>query len=182
MYSSEAIEIQRDVKVLTIPEGIDEVLTKGEIVTLYQSLGGSYTVVTERGYMVRIAGTDADAIGKKPIVLDHLKEGYDKETIEHNCWEFMKTVYDPEIPINIVELGLVYDCQVSSQEEDKHHVDVAMTLTAPGCGMGPILQRDVEMGIRTIPGVESVKVEIVFEPPWSREMMSEAAQLQLGML
>jgi len=101
--------------------------------------------------------------------------------VEKNCWEVMKTVYDPEIPVNIVDLGLVYQCEVTPIAVDKNDVRVQMTLTAPGCGMGPVIQSDVEKCIRTLSGVASVNVEVVLDPPWSREMMSEVAQLQLGL-
>jgi probable FeS assembly SUF system protein SufT len=101
--------------------------------------------------------------------------------VEKNCWEVMKTVYDPEIPVNIVDLGLVYECKVTQVDEDKNDVHVKMTLTAPGCGMGPVIQGDVEKSIRALPGVDNVNVEVVLDPPWSREMMSEVAQLQLGL-
>ena len=165
MYASDAIEIRRDVQVLTIPEGLTESLPQGEVVTLYQALGGSYTVVTERGTMVRVAGMDADAIGKEVTRIENFKSGEDRASIEHNCWEFMRTVYDPEIPVNIVELGLVYECQVSPPENTGHHVAIVMTLTAAGCGMGPVLQSDVELGIKSLPGVASVTVEVVFDEP-----------------
>jgi probable FeS assembly SUF system protein SufT len=103
------------------------------------------------------------------------------EAVEKNCWEVMKTVYDPEIPVNIVDLGLVYYCNVKEIDEGSNAVHVMMTLTAPGCGMGPVIQGDVEKCIRALPGVSSVEVEVVLDPPWSREMMSEVAQLQLGL-
>jgi probable FeS assembly SUF system protein SufT len=103
------------------------------------------------------------------------------KAVEKNCWEVMKTVYDPEIPVNIVDLGLVYLCKVTPVDDDKNDVYVQMTLTAPGCGMGPVIQSDVEKCIRALPGVANVNVEVVLDPPWSREMMSEVAQLQLGL-
>lgn len=182
MFEHESVEIKRDVNVITVPEGVPDSLTKGQIVTIQQAQGGNYTVVTEHGYFVRIAGVDADALGKAPIIIDDVESGTDPQSVEHNVWEVLRTVYDPEIPVNIVELGLVYECEVESVSEDQHKVDIKMTLTAPGCGMGPVLQSDVENGIKKLPGVQSVNVEVVFEPPWSYDRMSEVAKLELGML
>lgn len=181
MYGRESIVLLRDVNVVQIPDGSPSTLPQGHIVTLFQSLGGNFTVTTERGHMVRISGDDADALGKEPPCLSHLSSGTDAEAVENNAWEVMKTVYDPEIPVNIVDLGLVYRCQVRPTESGDNDVEVTMTLTAPGCGMGPILQRDVETCIGNLPGVNKVCVEVVFDPPWSREMMSDVAKLQLGM-
>jgi len=181
MCERETITLTRDVNVVTIPDGNHGTLKKGEEVTLHQSLGNNYTVVTQYGHMVRIDGSDADALGKEKHQLQTLVEEDDPEAVEKNCWEVMKTVYDPEIPVNIVDLGLVYQCHVEPLGEGKNAVHVKMTLTAPGCGMGPIIQGDVEKAIRKLPGVESVDVEIVLDPPWSRDMMSEVAQVQLGL-
>ncbi len=113
--------------------------------------------------------------------MDTLVSETDAAAIEKNCWEVMKTVYDPEIPVNIVDLGLVYECKVTPAEDGLNDVHVMMTLTAPGCGMGPVIQSDVENRIRALPGVARVNIEVVLDPPWSREMMSEVAQLQLGL-
>lgn len=182
MYGRESIILIRDVNAIRIPEGINSVLPKGQIVSLFQSLGGNYTVTDERGYMMRIAGEDADALGKEPPSIANIQISESIEAIELNCWEVMRTVYDPEIPVNIVELGLIYLCNVTPIPEGGHSVKVIMTLTAPACGMGPVLQSDVEHGIKALPGVSKVDVEVVFDPPWSRDMMSEHAKLQLGML
>lgn len=181
MYGRESIVLLRDVNVVQIPDGTTAILSKGHVVTLFQSLGSSFTVTTERGQMVRIAGEDADAIGKEPASLSHLETGESAEAVEKNAWAVMKTVFDPEIPVNIVDLGLIYHCRVTPLPEGGNAVTVVMTLTAPGCGMGPILQLDVESAIRNLPGVAKVSVEVVFDPPWSRDMMSEVAKLQLGM-
>jgi probable FeS assembly SUF system protein SufT len=181
MYGYESIVLQRDVNVVNIPEGSPEVLPQGHVVTLYQSLGGNFTVTTETGRMVRIAGSDADALGKEPTSMSNLLPGNDPETVENNVWEVLKTIYDPEIPVNIVDLGLVYHCRVAPSIDGKNDVVVVMTLTAPGCGMGPVLQYDAEAAIKNLPGVHQATVEVVFDPPWSREMMSEVAKLQLGM-
>ncbi len=182
MSERETVTLTRDVNVITIPDGNHGTLSKGHEVTIHQSLGSSYTVITEHGHMVRIAGADADALGKEPHELHTLVKETSPEAVEKNCWEVMKTVCDPEIPVNIVDLGLVYDCKVTPAENGEGNaVKVTMTLTAPGCGMGPVLQGDVEKAIRALPGVNSVEVEVVLDPPWSREMMSEVAQVQLGL-
>jgi probable FeS assembly SUF system protein SufT len=183
MSEREDVVLTRDVNVITVPDGNTTTLSKGEIVTIHQALGNSYTVVTEHGSMVRIANVDADALGKEHHQLHTLVTETDAEAVENNCWEVMKTVYDPEIPVNIVDLGLVYYCNVKPSETkpDLNDVHVIMTLTAPGCGMGPVIQGDVEKCIRALPGVGNVNIEVVLDPPWSREMMSEVAQLQLGL-
>ena len=181
-YGRESIVLQRDVNVVQIPEGTPSTLPAGHVVTLSQSLGGNFTVVTEDGYLVRIAGQDADALGKEPPILGNLASGTDPETVERNVWEVLKTIYDPEIPVNIVDLGLVYHLKITPNGEGKNDVEIIMTLTAPGCGMGPVLQYDAEAAVKSLPGVDKVHVEVVFDPPWGREMMSEVAKLQLGMI
>ncbi|HEY8157193.1 MAG TPA: putative Fe-S cluster assembly protein SufT [Methylobacter sp.] len=181
MAEREDVVLTRDVNVVTIPDGNTGTLSKGQTVTIYQALGDNYTVVTEHGHMVRVAGADADALGKEPNQLHTLVSETDAAAVEKNCWEVMKTVYDPEIPVNIVDLGLVYECKVTPTAEGLNDVHIMMTLTAPGCGMGPVIQSDVERCIRALPGVANVDVEVVLDPPWSRDMMSEVAQLQLGL-
>ncbi len=180
MSERETIVLTRDVNVVMIPDGNHSTLSKGKEVTIHQSLGDNYTVVTEHGHMVRISGADADALGKEVHQLQTLVKETDAIAVEKNCWEVMKTVYDPEIPVNIVDLGLVYLCNVEPAE-DGNDVHIQMTLTAPGCGMGPVIQGDVEKSVRALPGVNSVNIEIVLDPPWGREMMSEVAQVQLGL-
>ncbi|MEQ1528405.1 MAG: putative Fe-S cluster assembly protein SufT [Methylococcales bacterium] len=181
MADREIIVLTRDVNIVTIPDGDVGVLRKGEQVTIHQALGTNYTVITDYGHMVRIAGADADALGKEAHELHTLVSETSPAAVEKNCWEVMKTVYDPEIPVNIVDLGLVYECEVTPVSETSNDVRIKMTLTAPGCGMGPVIQGDVEKGIRALPGIASVDVEVVLDPPWSREMMSEVAQVQLGL-
>ena len=181
-YGRESICLQRDVNVIRIPDGSPDSLPKGHIVTLTQSLGGNFTVVDETGHMVRIAGEDADAIGKEPPIHSNLSTGTDPETVEKNVWEVLRMIFDPEIPVNIVDLGLIYHCSIKPLASGNNDVHIIMTLTAPGCGMGPVLQYDAEAGVRSLPGVNSARVEVVFDPPWSRDRMSEVAKLQLGML
>ncbi|MDF9391933.1 MULTISPECIES: putative Fe-S cluster assembly protein SufT [Methylococcus] len=182
MYGREDIVLRRDVNAVQIPDGTPCVLPQGQVVSLFQSLGGNFTVTTERGYMARIAGADADALGKEPPVMPGISPDADAESVEKNVWEVLRTVYDPEIPVNIVDLGLVYACRVIPDGSGGFKVEIVMTLTAPGCGMGPVLQSDVEYLVKNLPAVTAVEVSVVFDPPWGRDMMSEAAKLQLGML
>jgi probable FeS assembly SUF system protein SufT len=181
MAEKESITLTRDVDIITIPDGHIGKLNAGDLVTLHQALGDNFTVLTPYGHMVRIAGKDADALGKEEHHSAALVGENTAQAIEQNCWAVMKTVYDPEIPVNVVDLGLIYNCAVHPVANDRYHVHVMMTLTAPGCGMGPVIQSDVEKGIKALPSVASANVEIVLDPPWSREMMSEVAQVQLGL-
>ena len=181
MAEREVVFLTRDVNVVTIPDGYHSVLQQGQEVTIHQALGNNYTVITDYGNMVRIAGADADALGKEVQTIQNLVDEVDAASVERNCWEVMKTVYDPEIPVNIVDLGLVYHCSAKSNDTGGNDVHIQMTLTAPGCGMGPVIQGDVEKSIRDLPGVASVNVEVVLDPPWAREMMSEVAKVQLGL-
>ncbi len=181
MAERESITLTRNVDIITIPDGHISKLNEGDVVTLHQALGDNFTVITPYGHMVRIAGIDADALGKEAHQSATLTNENNAQAVEQNCWAVMKTVYDPEIPVNIVDLGLVYSCDVNTVAKEQYHVHVMMTLTAPGCGMGPVIQSDVEKGIKVLQNVASVNVEIVLDPPWSREMMSEVAQVQLGL-
>lgn len=181
MAEKEVIFLTRDVNVVTIPDGYHSTLQQGQEVTIHQALGNNYTVITDYGNMVRIAGVDADALGKEVAKLDNLVQEQDAAAVEQNCWTVMKTVYDPEIPVNIVDLGLVYHCSATPNPVGGNDVHIQMTLTAPGCGMGPVIQGDVEKSVRDLPGVASVNVEVVLDPPWAREMMSEVAKVQLGL-
>ncbi len=150
-------------------------LSSGTRVRITQALGGSYTVATERGYLFRIEAQDADALGKAPG--EALAEPAEA-SLEERIWARLRTCYDPEIPINIVDLGLIYSCEIL---EEGRRVEIKMTLTAPGCGMGPVLAQDVQQRIESLPEVETADVEVVFDPPWDQNMMSEAARLELGL-
>ena len=147
------------------------------------TLGGSYTVVGP-GIMARIQGKDADALGLE--VPEELRQPKNPEHTgpvdEHQVWEAMKSCYDPEIPVNVVDLGLIYDCKITPQDGGGNLVDVKMTLTAPGCGMGGVIASDVEQKIRDVPGVTEARVEIVWDPIWNQSMMTDAARLQLGLM
>ncbi|NVK11278.1 MAG: putative Fe-S cluster assembly protein SufT [Gammaproteobacteria bacterium] len=159
-----------------VPSGEKAVIPAGQFITINQSLGGNFTV-TFQGNMYRIDGTDAAAIGQYVDVIEFSPHGGD-DISEEQVWEALDSVFDPEIPISIVELGLVYRVTI---DQENRHVDVAMTLTAPGCGMGPVLVGDVEYRVSKVPNVDSVKVDLVFDPPWSRDMMSEEALLEAGL-
>ena len=173
------IELKRDIVATTIPYGQKTTLPQGSPVEITQELGGSYTVLTDYG-LLRIEGKDADAIGMEAAAG---AAGSDAgKSVEELCWDQLRTCYDPEIPVNIVELGLVYENRVEPLPDGGFKVDVKFTLTAPGCGMGPILQSEVRSKVLEIPGVKSANIEVVFEPPWTQSMMSDAAKLQLGMM
>lgn len=181
MHMNEAITVQRDCDAVLIPAGEPITLTAGSVVYVTQSLGGSYTV-SIHGNLARIAGKDLDALGLEPIAETTNTTGTADGTVDESLvWDQMRTCYDPEIPINIVDLGLVYDCVTTPLPEGGHRVDIRMTLTAPGCGMGTFLVDDVRGKILQVPNISEVNVDLVFEPPWSQEMMSEAARLQTGM-
>jgi probable FeS assembly SUF system protein SufT len=180
-YENEPVVIQRDVKAVVIPAGASVTLRSGQAGYITQALGGSFTIYLE-GNLFRIAGEDADAIGKEPVKLPELPPNATTEDVRRVVWDQMRTCYDPEIPINIVDLGLVYECDIRHNEDGTHDVDVRMTLTAPGCGMGEILVQDVKEKVELVPTVRKADVQLVFDPPWNRSMMSEAARLQTGML
>jgi probable FeS assembly SUF system protein SufT len=183
MYSrnSEPVRFERDCAAVLVPQGDVVNLPAGSVGYITQSLGGSYTVFVE-GNLFRIAGSDGDAIGKDPPEPLVLPAGASDEAVEQLVWKQLRTCFDPEIPINVVDLGLVYEAVVSRREDGERQVDVKMTLTAPGCGMGDILIDDVRTKLELIPTVAEADVELVFDPPWTRMMMSEAARLETGML
>lgn len=183
MYGGgQRIELERDVTAIQIPEGTRLNLEKGHPVYIMQVLGGMFTVETELGCLARIDGRDADAIGQEVPPERKPAEGSENKSIEDQVWDQLRTCYDPEIPVNIVELGLIYEVRVSEFEPGGHRVDIQMTLTAPGCGMGEILKQDIETKVLEIVDVKVANVEIVFDPAWEASMMSEAARLQLGMM
>ena len=181
----EEVMLKRDCDGIVVPEGSIVHLPAGSRVTITQSLGGSYTVMTSNGRLVRITDRDTDALGKevKTSVREetHTDSPMTVEYVEHRVWEVLRTCYDPEIPVNIVELGLVYLCQVKPLP-DGYAVEIQVTLTAPGCGMGPALVSEMEGKIRGIAGVKEVNVQLVLDPPWNHSMMTEAAKLELGLL
>lgn len=178
---NEPFTLQRDTKAVIVPAGVEVNLKAGQSGYITQALGGNFTLYIE-GNLFRLAGENADAIGKEVVNPPQLPPNATEEDVRQLAWEQMKACYDPEIPINIVELGLVYSCNVAAAADGKRNIDVTMTLTAPGCGMGDVLVQDVREKLEIIPTVGKVAVELVFDPPWNQSMMSEAARLQTGMM
>ena len=181
--SSEPFTLQRDCEAVMVPVGETVTLPAGQIGYITQALGGSFTVYVE-GNLFRIAGQDADALGKQTPPPIELAEDASDEDVEKLVWSQLRTCFDPEIPVNVVDLGLVYDVSLDhgEGERDDRRVYVKMTLTAPGCGMGDILVDDVRTKLELIPTVAEADVDLVFDPPWNQSMMSDVAKLETGML
>jgi len=172
------IELKRDCEATEVPYGGAQVLPAGTRVRIVHSLGGTYTVATERGAMMRIEAKNADALG---IAVDAVQpQAAPVEFSEKLVWDQLKTVYDPEIPVNVVDLGLIYSCQIAAVEGGRK-IEIKMAMTAPGCGMGDVLRADIERKLLHLPEVKEVHAEIVFDPPWHPSRMSDAAKLQLGL-
>jgi probable FeS assembly SUF system protein SufT len=171
------VVVKRDTPARLVPTGTPVMVPGGTFVTLTQSLGGTYTIVYN-GNMARIDGADGDALGFD-VELPNYEPNADGSINLDQVHDALKSIYDPEIAVNIVDLGLVYDCRVDA--DDPHRVKIRMTLTAPGCGMGPVLVDEVKLRLARVPNVDTVDVDLVFDPPWSRDMMSEEAQLELGL-
>ena len=184
MYSNDSVSLARDVEASVVPVGTKVTLQKGEQAYITQSLGGAYTVVVN-GNMFRIDSKDADALGLETSAKPTNATGQprSKEEREKEVWDQLKTCYDPEIPVNVVDLGLIYDCQLAPIGEGKtFKADVKMTLTAPGCGMGPVLAQDVQNKLLSVEEIDEANVELVWDPPWNQGMMTDAAKLQLGLM
>lgn len=181
IQTRELIALSRETAAVQIPSGEPMTLPTGTQVRVTQALGGTFTVTTDIGYMVRIAGKDADALGLEPPPEIAADAGAEQDT-EKLVWEQLKTCFDPEIPVNIVDLGLVYHCRIVPLAEGGSKAEVKLTLTAPGCGMGDVLKQDIEAKLQSVQGVKEVEVEIVLDPPWDAGRMSDAAKLQLGIL
>ena len=171
----QVVPLSRDCQATEIPSGYAHTLAAGTPVVITQQLGGSYTVNAGCGQLMRIDAKDADALGFVAAQTERLAE-----FSEQLVWDQLKTVYDPEIPVNIVDLGLVYSCEIC-EDGGAHDIQIAMTITAPGCGMSQVLKSDVEGKLSSLPTVRQVLVEIVFDPPWTMQRMSEATRLQLGL-
>lgn len=184
MYNDidEKVIIDRDCEATLIPFGNKITLKKGEEGHITQALGGSYTIMI-RGNLVRIEGKDADIIGKIPEIQPWMEEKKtDGRVNEKAVWDAMRTCYDPEIPVNVVDLGLIYSCDISNNEDGGSFIEIKMTLTAPGCGMGDMIASEVKQKVAGVHGTSDVRVELVWDPPWDRSMITESAKLQLGML
>lgn len=179
--TSEPVKFERDCAAVLVPQGDKVTLPAGSVGYITQALGGSFTVFVE-GNLFRIAGEDADALGKEPPAALQLENEADDDAVEVLIWKQLRTCFDPEIPINVVELGLVYECDIERLEDGSRKVNIKMTLTAPACGMGDILVDDVRTKVERVPTVSEADVDLVFDPPWNQSMMSDAARLETGML
>jgi probable FeS assembly SUF system protein SufT len=178
--TGEPITLKRDVQAVMIPAGNRVIIPEGTAVQVAQSLGGSFTVYLG-GQLARIACKDADSLGEEPLKQPELPENATDEEIEKLVWEQMKTCFDPEIPIDIVNLGLVYRCELKDTDDGQKIVEIDMTLTAPGCGMGGVIAADVKDKVEAVPRIKEAKVELTFDPPWNQNMMSDEAKLKTGL-
>ncbi len=181
MWAQKQTTTTREVVASEIPAGTRFTIPTGTPLQITQSLGGTYTVMMPMGYLARIDAKDADAIGEAVEVKTPDAAASEKKA-EELCWDELRTCYDPEIPVNIVDLGLVYSCELTPHPEGGEKVDVRFTLTAPGCGMGDVLREDIRQKLLAVPGIRDADVQVLFDPPWSMSMMSDAAKLQLGMM
>jgi probable FeS assembly SUF system protein SufT len=182
--SSETVKFTRECEAIQVPSGTRMTIKEGTNALITQSLGDTYTLVTSNGEMIRITGRDADAIGKQISAspADTAVATEDPEEMEEQVWDTLRTCYDPEIPVNIADLGLVYRCEVSPLEDRSYRVEIDMTLTAPACGMGDVLKAEIEQKVAELPGVKELDVQLVFDPPWDYSMIPDAAKLMLGMM
>ena len=183
MNSEKAIVVKRDCPAVMVPSGEATTLSAGSSVWVTQSLGGTYTVMTDRGYMVRVDGIDGDAIGMAQVAEHKQNESITVENggeVERRVWDQLRSCFDPEIPVNIVDLGLIYHCDVTPLSGGGYKAIVRFTLTAQGCGMGQFLKADIQRKLLSVTGVREADIEIVWDPPWNQRMLSEAAKLQLG--
>jgi probable FeS assembly SUF system protein SufT len=183
MHENTERTLTRDCPAIQIPAGNTIILHAGDTVFITQSLGGSYTVATEMG-LARISAQNADALGLEVAAAAEASPAGDAEVAvdEKRVWDQLKTCYDPEIPVNIVDLGLIYDCAIAPGNGRGAQVTVKMTLTAPGCGMGPVLAQEAKAKIEALPGVDEANVELVWDPPWNQAMISEVGKMQLGII
>lgn len=185
MESGDAITLNRDCEAVMIPSGEKLSLPAGSRVWITQSLGGGFTVTTDRGHMVRIAARDAGALGSDAPTQTEGGSSVVTEgpvEMENRVWDQLRMCFDPEIPVNIVDLGLVYHCEVTPQTKGQSRAEVKFTLTARGCGMGEVLKEDIRNKIMSVPGISEVDVELVWDPPWDQSMISGAAKQRLGMI
>jgi probable FeS assembly SUF system protein SufT len=185
MHENTEFNLSRDVEAIQIPSGNKTTIPAGTPGVITQTLGGSYTIATYQG-LARVAEKDLDALGlEKPQAANGAEKSASSsngEVDEKMVWDQLRQCFDPEIPVNIVDLGLVYDCQLTTRPEGGTKVDVKMTLTAPGCGMGPAIAHDAQSKILTIDGIDEADVQLVWDPPWNQSMISEAGRMKLGMV
>ena len=185
MQGNERVTLSRDCEAVEVPSGDKIIVPAGSTGVILQSLGGTYSVGLEESHqLVRISAKDADALGRDPELGPDLSAAAvdTAEDVEGLVWDQLRTCFDPEIPINIADLGLVYGCDVKSLAAGGYRVEIRMTLTAPGCGMGDVLKVEVEDKVAALPGVKEMDVELVFEPPWDYSMIPDAAKLTMGMM
>ncbi len=180
MHEREVVLTKRECEARIVPAGTEIMIPKDTFVTITQALGGTFTVAVN-GNLARIEGKDADALGKT-VEFEDFETPEDGSVNENHVWAALRQCYDPEIPVNVVELGLIYDCQIKTNDAGEHIVYIKMTLTAPGCGMGPAIVEDLRSKVAQVPAVSAVDVELVFDPPWNNDMLSDEAKLELGML
>ena len=173
--------LTREVEATLIPQGTPMSLPEGEVVTITHRLGGNYTVMTHNG-MFRIKGSDADSLGEEVTETTPKEDSYESPPEQDVLWEALKKVFDPEIPVNIVDLGLVYSLETSKVSDGGYKIDMDMTLTAPGCGMGPAIAEDAQGQLKRVPGVREAEVNIVWDPPWDQDMISEEGKMILGLI
>lgn len=180
MQEREVVLTKREVEARLVPSGTEIMIPSDTFVTITQSLGGTFTVAVN-GNLARIEGHDADALGKQPLE-SSFDTPEDGTVNENQVWEALRNCYDPEIPVNVVDLGLIYQCEIRNGDEEGNHVYILMTLTAAGCGMGPVITEDVRRKVEHVPNVEKVTVDLTFDPPWNNDMLTDEAKLELGML
>jgi probable FeS assembly SUF system protein SufT len=176
----EVVVTKRECEARLVPAGTEIMIPKNTFVTITQSLGGTFTVAVN-GNLARIEGKDADALGKT-VELEEFEIPADGSVNEDHVWAAIRQCYDPEIPVNVVELGLIYECKIRPDKDNNYTVYIKMTLTSAGCGMGPTIVEDIRTKVSQVPGVTNVDIELVFEPPWNNEMLSDEAKLELGLL
>ncbi len=180
MHEREVVVTKRECEARLVPSGTEIMIPKNSFVTITQALGGTFTVAVN-GNLARIDGKDADALGKT-VELEEFEIPADGSINEDNVWAALRQCYDPEIPVNIVDLGLIYKCETVKTAVEQQEVHIDMTLTAPGCGMGPSMIADVERKVAQVPNVDKVLIELVFDPPWNNDRLSDEAKLELGLL
>ncbi|WP_339805930.1 putative Fe-S cluster assembly protein SufT [uncultured Marinobacter sp.] len=180
MQEREVVLTKREVEARLVPSGTEIMIPSDTFVTITQSLGGTFTVAVN-GNLARIEGHDADALGKQPLE-SSFDTPEDGTVNENQVWESLRNCYDPEIPVNVVDLGLIYECEIRNGSDEGNHVYIKMTLTAAGCGMGPVITEDVRRKVEHVPNVDKVTVDLTFDPPWNNDMLTDEAKLELGML
>jgi probable FeS assembly SUF system protein SufT len=180
MSEREVVLTKRDCEARIIPAGTEIMIPKDTFVTITQSLGGTFTVAVN-GNLARIEAKDSDALGKE-VRFENFDATADGSVNENQVWEAIRYVYDPEIPVNVVDLGLIYECKIRKDAELGNLVYIKMTLTAPGCGMGPVITEDVRSKVMQVPNVDKVDIELTFDPPWNNDMLTDEAKLELGLL